>query len=582
MILKFLNSGNEKKENNKDKLISKANKTGKGGDKEKDYKKKISAYRTAAKLFRLAGLFDSSIDSEKKALDTSIKEKNDFDIAWSYRGISMDMYEKGDIENAIDNSKEAVKHFSMINAFYAIKWCYNDIAMMYENKNDLVSSLKYYRKSNEIEKEHEVEKKIDEIMNRISHPTVIAEPVPEDVIDGSVVDYRLRIRNDTKNDIKNIYITDEKGKTLDTLKNLKIGEEMIFSFKVKARGSFIKPPYDSVVWKTNEGNMLSMDIEKHTVYVDQKISVSVHKKGKLEYGKETFLAISVKNQSTTQIENVKLHISFPENLKLKSLNGYRIPLIKPDEEKSFIFKIVPLDVGSTRVEDAYIDFKNENYETIKIPIENFILEELFENTQMTLKKEPRPLTTREMDKVRKIHEDKKLLYSILTEKKISSSEFIELSKSMKSETYGYTLKGVDTETVYMHVMEECKGLSIVSTHWQETSAVIMLSGQSYEGKTYLLTIALEMRGDVCNVGFRIYSEEDKGLKDILIKLAEMIKYTIIIMSMAKEIEKIEVKEVINIIDSVVQRSKLGSKDINPERANKKIEIKDSVVQRTET
>jgi len=62
------------------------------------------------------------------------------------------------------------------------------------------------------------------------------------------------------------------------------------------------------------------------------------------------------------------------------------------------------------------------------------------------------------------------------------------------------------------------------------------------------------------------------------KLSEILKYTIIAMSFATEIEKIEVKETINIVDSVVQRSKIGEK---LRKKGKDVQIKDSVVQKTE-
>jgi hypothetical protein len=50
------------------------------------------------------------------------------------------------------------------------------------------------------------------------------------------------------------------------------------------------------------------------------------------------------------------------------------------------------------------------------------------------------------------------------------------------------------------------------------------------------------------------------------------------MSLATEIQKIEVRETINIIDSIVQRSKIGERI---RKKDKNVDIKDSILQRTD-
>ncbi|MBN2102135.1 MAG: tetratricopeptide repeat protein [Candidatus Aenigmarchaeota archaeon] len=582
MILKFRNSDKKLNEKEKGVFLSRANKILKEAEKEKNYGKAVDKYREAAGFFRDVKNFEKSTKCEKNIIERAEKEGREFDIAWAHRGIALDLYELGEYDEAVKNAKTAAKNFGSANSFYAVKWCYNDIAMIFESKKDIVSALEYYNKSNSIERENEIEKKIDVLMNSISHPTVNQSSDKVRVVDGENVRFTLKLKNETKEKIENIYVMDENGSTLNLIDSLKPSQEKEFSYDVKAKGTYAEPPYFSVVWKSPEGNILQRKIERTTVEVDQKVNVNLHVKNKLTYGKETYFAITVKNQSTTPIQNVKLHLTFPIELKVKAVTGYKIENIGPEEEKSFIFKIVPLNVGKNFIENAFIEFTNEKFEQIKIPIKDFILEEVFENEQLPVKSEPKPLTEKEMMKVEKIHEDKKYIYTVLAGKKTELPEYVSLTKKLHSETYGYTLKGVDTKTVYMHVMEELKSLYVVSTHWNQTSSVLMFSAQSFDGETYLLTVALDMKGDTCNVAFRIYSSKEKDLKEILVKIADIINYTIIILSMAKEIEKIEVKEVINIIDSVVQRSKLGTAMPNPEKGDKKIEIKDSVVQRTET
>ncbi len=582
MILKFLHPEKKLTEKKKGEMLTRAARMVKDGDKEKDYKKAIDKFKEATRIFREMRDFEKSMDCENKIIALAEKEENAFDTAWAYRGISQDLYELGRYDVAIQNAKKSAENFNKENAFYAIKWCYNDLATMFEAKGDKVSAVEYYNKSNAIEKESEIEKKIDVLMNSIAHPVLEQSATKEKAVDGEDVGFSLKVKNETRGKIENVYIMDENGSTLNFIEDLEPGREKTFSYTVKAKGTYIEPPYSSVVWKAPSGNMVQRKIEKLTVEVDQKVYVTLHVKNKLTYGQETYFAVTVKNQSSTEMENIKLRIIFPIEIKVKSVNGYKIEKIAPDEEKSFIFKLVPLNIGKNVIENAYVDFTNEKYETVKLPIKSFVLEEVFENEQIPVKTEPKPLTKEEMSKVQKIHEDKKYIYSILAPKKIEPSEYVNLTKKLHSETSGYTLKGVDVKTVYMHVMEECRGLYIVSSRWNPTNSVMMFSGQSYEGETYLLTVVIDMKGDACNVAFRLYSSKEKDLKETLEKIAGIINYTIIIMSMAKEIEKIEVKEVINIIDSVVQRSKLGTATPIPEKADKKIEIKDSVVQRTET
>ena len=576
MLLKFFAGGGNAKAPD---AAPKAVKIKRRAEGERDSKKRAEMLRVAAKLFRRAGDFSSAIECEEKAATASADAGDWFSAAMSHRNISHDAYEKSDFSTAIEYAKKAVSEFGKVNAFYAIKWCFNDMAFIYEKRGDLVSAIKYYAKSNEIEKEEEVERKIEELMNLVTHPTIEQKPSASEVLDGEDVIFTLAISNRTSHDIANIYITDESGSTLDFIKLLKPGERKEFSYTVKARGTFASPPYSFIMWKAPLGDaVLKKKIEPATVTVDQRIKVFAHIKRRLRYGEESYFAITVKNNSSTRIENVKLHAVFPAELRIKPVTGYRIEKIMPGEEKSFIFKVIPLDVGKTIIDGAFIEFTNESYERIKLPVERIVLEEVFENEGLPVP-EPKKLAENKIAVAKKAYESKKDLHVLLMPKKMDIGEFMDLAKKFESETKGTTLKGIDVETAYMHVMEECRGLHTVSTRFSHDEALAMFSAQSHDGKTYLLTIAIRMKGDICNIAFKMHSSEKEGLKEMLQKVSDIITYTILVMNEAKEVEKIEINEVINIVDSVVQRSKLGAASPGKEKA--KINIKDSVVQRTE-
>ena len=93
---------------------------------------------------------------------------------------------------------------------------------------------------------------------------------------------------------------------------------------------------------------------------------------------------------------------------------------------------------------------------------------------------------------------------------------------------------------------------------------------------YLLTVAVREEEGLLNVLFKAYSNIKEKLENFLNNIADIVEYTSMVMSSAKEVEKIEVKQVIKIIDSIVQRSQIGS----PSAKTKETVIKDSVVQRS--
>jgi len=291
--------------------------------------------------------------------------------------------------------------------------------------------------------------------------------------------------------------------------------------------------------------------------------------------------ISVKNNSSSPVTDVKLNVDFPTELKVKPITGYFFEEISGNEEKGFVFKILPTIVGKTTIEPE-IRFKDSEGSEHREKMEAFLLEEVLEPPKnIEIREDPsKSVPQEDVERIKNLREFKKYVSSIITPFEISEPEYVSMTKKFYHVTKGYTLKDVDIETVSKHILEECKGAKLVGVHRFEDERLYLFSGKSTkEKRIYLLTVVVKGDGKLVHLAFKLYSDIEENLEDLLSKIAEIIKHTIVIMSLAKEIEKIEVKKTINIIDSIVQRSDIGTGGGTEE--DKEIEVKDSVVRRTE-
>ena len=92
----------------------------------------------------------------------------------------------------------------------------------------------------------------------------------------------------------------------------------------------------------------------------------------------------------------------------------------------------------------------------------------------------------------------------------------------------------------------------------------------------MLTAVIQPQKKVTHVALRAYSSKPYGLHGFLNEFANSIRHLVSSVQSAKEIGVIEKRQVINIIDSVMQRTTFaGGKEVTS------VNIKGSVVQRTE-
>ena len=131
----------------------------------------------------------------------------------------------------------------------------------------------------------------------------------------------------------------------------------------------------------------------------------------------------------------------------------------------------------------------------------------------------------------------------------------------------------------MVIKESCAHrLYVISEHEVENAKIVYLAGESIGEKAYyLLTAVIHPYKNLTQVALRAYSDKPYGLRGFLNEIANSIRYLVGSVQSAKEIGIIESKQVINIIDSVVQRTSFGGS----REGETSVNIEGSVVQRTE-
>ena len=171
----------------------------------------------------------------------------------------------------------------------------------------------------------------------------------------------------------------------------------------------------------------------------------------------------------------------------------------------------------------------------------------------------------------------------LKEKAMREGEFAELADACEPIEDGLSFSGIGINEIAAFVKEACvHRLYLIVEHEIDTTKVVYLAGESIGEKAYyLLTAVIRPYKDLTQVALRAYSDKPYGLHGFLNEIVNSIRHLVASVQSAKEIGIIESKQVINIIDSVVQRTSFGGTDAEGTVAGTtSVNIEDSVVQHT--
>ncbi|MFA4957835.1 MAG: SUMF1/EgtB/PvdO family nonheme iron enzyme [Candidatus Methanoperedens sp.] len=165
----------------------------------------------------------------------------------------------------------------------------------------------------------------------------------------------------------------------------------------------------------------------------------------------------------------------------------------------------------------------------------------------------------------------------LKEKSITRAEFLRLSNSGYLEERGVNFEGITVDKLVEFISHTCKNrLYKVDEFPIENGKIIYLAGDALGEKAYyLLTAIVKEYEGLTQILLRASSDKNYGLNGFLNEILDNLRHLVVSAS-AREIGVIKKEHVINIIDSVVQRSSFSVSDGTPS-----VNVQDSVVQRAE-
>ena len=165
-------------------------------------------------------------------------------------------------------------------------------------------------------------------------------------------------------------------------------------------------------------------------------------------------------------------------------------------------------------------------------------------------------------------------------KAMPRAEFLKLSGTGHSAETGLNFKGVSVERLASYLVQTCKSRHHkVDDYSVDGGRMLYLASESIGEKAYyLLTALIKEDGGLTQVMLRVVSDKSHGLNGFLNETVAELRHLVSTVQSAQEIGFIKNEQVINIIDSVVQRSSFGGSGGAGEGS---VNITDSLVQRTE-
>ena len=168
----------------------------------------------------------------------------------------------------------------------------------------------------------------------------------------------------------------------------------------------------------------------------------------------------------------------------------------------------------------------------------------------------------------------------LKEKAITRAEFLDLSNSGYMEEQGVNFENIDLSRLVDFLTHSCKNrLYKVDEFPIENGKILYLAGEAAGDKAYyLLTAVVKEYDGLAQLLMRASSDKQYGLTGFMNEILDNLRHLVLTVNSAREIGIIKKEQVINIIDSVVQRTSFGG-GVGDGGAS--VHIQNSVVQRTE-
>lgn len=258
--------------------------------------------------------------------------------------------------------------------------------------------------------------------------------------------------------------------------------------------------------------------------------------------------IRITNTSDLAISDVEVILDYSESLfKLEGERMQKVGIIPPASTRTAEFILKPLGCIHKVNIEALISFRDAKY------------------TRQRVDMHPK-----------EVH----CVCPFLKGKAMPRAEFLKLSGSGHSAETGLNFKGVSVERLASYLVQTCKNRHHkVDDYSVDGGRMLYLASESIGEKAYYLLTALIKEDDgLTQIMLRAVSDKPHGLNGFLNETVAELRHVVNTVQSAQEIGIIKKQQVINIIDSIVQRTSFGG--VGGE-GDVSINIQDSVVQRTE-
>ena len=258
--------------------------------------------------------------------------------------------------------------------------------------------------------------------------------------------------------------------------------------------------------------------------------------------------IRITNTSDLAISDVEVILDYSESMfKLEGERVQKVGVIPPASTRTAEFILKPLGCVHKVNLEALISYRDAKYARQRIDMHP-----------------------------KEVH----CVCPFLKGKAMPRVEFLELSSTGHSAETGLNFKGVSVERLTSYLVQTCKNRHHkVDDYSVDGGRMLYLASESIGEKAYYLLTALIKEDDgFTQVMLRVASDKPHGLNGFLNETVAELRHVVNTVQSAQEIGIIKKQQVINIIDSIVQRSSFGR--VGSE-GDVSVNIQDSVVQRTE-
>ncbi len=532
-------------------------------------------YQLLAKFAEEREDYPAAIEAYKKALRYAEANGKPFNVGWIYRLTSNILFKEKKYSETIEYSTKAVDFFIKAGSIYAAQWSYNLAAKSAEAQGDVYTAIRFYKKSYTLSSDDGIKEELNRLKKLAPYPLVLELVNKKQVKEGEEVEFRIIIENNSPEPLKKVKLIGKYDNVIQEINDLGPHEEKYFSYKTTGKVGILKPGYKKIFWENAIGDSFEEPIEAAEVRVSPDVEVMTSINPAPRLNKPSNFIILVKNKSSSRIRNVEISADFPDTLKIPSKTQTFFDKIEPQSERGSVFSVIPLSISESTIKNIHVKYRDELGEFHTDKINSFIIEEAIREPEMRksygdIQKE---LGQTGIQYLKTIESKRRELQ--VSPHPISIEEFIRMTTALQTAERGYTLGNVHSDHISAHIIDACSQMALISHNKMDGEQLFLFSGIEM-GTIYLLTAAIKEEEKFVNVLFKAYSNKPEKMGKFLNNCADIVEYTTMVMSSAKEVEKIEVNQVIKIIDSIVQRSQIGS----PSAKNKDLIIKDSVVQRS--